>query len=472
MTLAADGRTLLTTGNDGSTRAWDISTRRLRFTRIALDSSDWVVTTPDGRFDGSQGGIARLHYVRGFETLGLQGYFERFFTPGLIARALVGASQELRADTLPPPPGVRVRDTVIDRDNVARYLIVRTEDRGGGVRAVRLYHNGSALGDPKGGPLCPRGAHCFNATLSPGLNVFEAVAVSRAGVESDPVRHTVIDSMAGPPRVPRLHVLAIGVDDYPAPDQLSKSRNDAADLAFELARRSGPVFSGVTVDTVFNAAATGAGIRAAFARAARMDPDDVFVLVFVGHGIATSDGRFWIAVADVASASDTAAVRRAGLNDDTLRALLAAVPARQKVVILDACHAGLAVERSGLAARPLSTRTRGGSGGPNPPRVQAAEATTRRALSQLGHSGGMFIIGSTSSDQVAFEGDPNTRNGVFATAVLSALDGGADDSRPRTVRALLAEVEARLPALSRKLGVGTQYPVVWSMGRDFPLVGR
>jgi WD40 repeat protein len=91
--LSADGKHLWTAGKDGSTRLWDTATGKERCRLYSFDSGkDWLVVTPDGFFDGSDGAWQFVAY-RVLGTLGLADddvTRRRFHRPGLLAKIWQG----------------------------------------------------------------------------------------------------------------------------------------------------------------------------------------------------------------------------------------------------------------------------------------------------------------------------------------------------------------------------------------------
>ena len=87
---------------------------------------------------------------------------------------------------------------------------------------------------------------------------------------------------------PRLHLLAVGIDRYLKSDwRLSNAVNDAKSVGEALTAVGGAFFgvSNVEVTDVLDEQATEAGISAAFEElAAKVQPQDVFVLYLSGHG--------------------------------------------------------------------------------------------------------------------------------------------------------------------------------------------
>jgi hypothetical protein len=71
----------------------------LALTLIApIDSTDWVAVTPDGAFDGTAGGWARLKWNLGNDQplLPLDAFLLDFYEPNLIAEVLGGNSPKPR----------------------------------------------------------------------------------------------------------------------------------------------------------------------------------------------------------------------------------------------------------------------------------------------------------------------------------------------------------------------------------------
>jgi WD40 repeat protein len=91
--LSADGKHLWTAGNDGATRLWDATTGKERCRLYSFDSGkDWLVVTPDGFFDGSEGAWQFVAYrVPGTLNLADDDVTRRrFHRPGLLAKIWQG----------------------------------------------------------------------------------------------------------------------------------------------------------------------------------------------------------------------------------------------------------------------------------------------------------------------------------------------------------------------------------------------
>lgn len=74
----------------------DATTGRDLCNLYTLDSTNWAVTTPDGRFDGSEGGLRYLHFVVGNEPIELEQLKERYYEPGLLSKLMGYNNEPLR----------------------------------------------------------------------------------------------------------------------------------------------------------------------------------------------------------------------------------------------------------------------------------------------------------------------------------------------------------------------------------------
>ena len=248
------------------------------------------------------------------------------------------------------------------------------------------------------------------------------------------------------------HALLIGIDDYRAGAGLSPlayAARDAQSLAGVL--RAGG-FSGVTLLENLNAT------RDRIAEALRslrgqVQEEDSVVLFFSGHGsIGTGpDGRphYYLVPQD----GQLADLRGTALMDDDLEELVGKIPARQVVVILDACYSG-----GGTGV----IRARGVS---NP---AVKPPTTVRPLIEA--SAGRVVISASRPDQSAFEDDQ--RGGLFTSFILEGLRGPADldgDGKV-TVLELYQFVSPRVREYSRQHYQAEQTPVLEVRGLSGEIV--
>ncbi len=247
------------------------------------------------------------------------------------------------------------------------------------------------------------------------------------------------------------HALVIGIDDYSQGSlpRLNFAARDARSLAGVL-RSSG--FTDVTL--LESGEATRARVVDALrALRGRVQEEDAIVLFFSGHGSLGlgPDGRpHYFLVPQDGQLGDLA---KTALMDDDLEELVGNLPARQVVVILDACYSG-----GGTGV----IRARGVSN----PAVKAPA----QARSLVEASTGRVVISASRPDQPAFEDDQ--RGGLFTSFLVEGLRGPADldGDGTITVLELYQYVSPRVREYSRQTYQAEQTPVLEVRGLSGEIV--
>lgn len=427
-------------------------------TVATLEAGEWVVATPDGRFDASPKALDDLYYVRGREALPLAAFSEAFYTPRLLPRVLSGEvlpPPKVELAKLEAPPRVELLAVGPDSANGSFEVLLRSH----GSRApaeLRLFHNGKRV--PLSGKPERDGDSGVKATASfslkhslelvPGPNVLRLVALTSQRTESAPAELTLERSGTVAVR-PRLFLLACGVNEYANPKyNLNYARADAEAFFSAWRERTGGLFEQVDVTLALDSDVTRVGLAQQFERiAASASPTDVFVFYYAGHGVIDSRGAFHLAPHDVMQLyGDDAGLAQKGVPTKDLLAWSQAIRAQKQLFLLDACQSGGALE--GLAQR---------------------GAAEEKAIAQLARATGTHWLVASGAEQFAAE-FKTLGHGLFTYATLEALSGAAaGDDRQLTVLELSSYLETRVPELALEHRGAQQYPASYGSGHDFPI---
>jgi WD40 repeat protein len=464
--FSPDGKRVMTAGDDATLRVWDTSSGKELFARLAFrGADDWVVAAPDGGFDGSEGGIKNLHFVRGLSALPLESLYDEFYTPDLAAQSmgrkpLPVTKPKVDIEKAKPAPTVRIVSPQSGASLTSPTLNVEVEaaDKGGGIDEIRLYVNGKLVGGsdrkltfvPKEGETKSK---TFAVALAPGLNTLKATAFNLERTESEPAEVKVEFRAAA--SQPELYILAVGINKYKnAAYNLRFAQPDAGSFVELLEARSKSLFAKVHKTVVLDDKATRASLEAAFADiVAKAKPEDVFVFYYSGHG-GMSDAKgetpadFHFVLTDVTQIYGSDDLVKQGFASRRLREFSKQIKALKQLLIIDACQSGGAAEAFGIRG-----------------------AAEEKAVNELSRSAGLAVLMSSAADQVSKE-LPKFGHGVFTYALMEALKGTGGVAAPDGRLSLLqiaAYLNSRVPDLTKVETGAAQYPKVFLQGQDFPI---
>jgi hypothetical protein len=468
LTFSADGRYVLSGGTDGVTKLYDIKRKKEIASRVDIGKKDWVVYTPDGRFDGTPEGIRRVHFVKGLETFSLEAFYEKFYTPNLWVRIFdEKPSSETGiniAREIATPPRVHIispkSGAMLDTERA--FLEVAIEDQGGGIDEIRLFQNGKLVSDLTRGIGIKKTAgrqttHHFNILLIPGKNEFRVVALNTNRTESKPAIVTVDFKRRPVSSDTSLYILAIGINKYKnAVYNLNFGRPDAEAFTKALENQGRAIYKRIVKREVYDEMAIKPVIEKEIKNFIdTAGPEDVFTFFYAGHGVMSPEGAkegsdFYLVPHDVIQLyGKSELLESKGISARLLKQWLKQIPAQKQVIILDACQAGGAVETFALRG-----------------------AAEQKAIAQLARSTGTVVLASSGSEQFASE-LPELGHGLFTYALLQAIAGHADGGKPPDGKITIKEIEAyindRVPELTQQFRGTAQYPNSYTIGHDFPL---
>ncbi len=455
-----DDNKIFSSSFDGTMKIWDVITGKLILTIYPFgDTDDYVIITPDGRFDGTPEGLKLLHYVKGMEIIPLESTFEKFYTPNLLARVMAGEKFEpinISINTLKLPPLVEIVTPENNLESRSKQIQVKVNvtDQGGGIDEIRLFHNGKLFETTQRGfkAVSKENIQEFTISLVHGMNTIKATAFNNERTEAIP---DIIEiNYSGEKATSKLHLLAVGINNYKNPrNKLNYATADANSFKAIMEEGSKSIFAKYNSTFLKDNEATKATIINSFNNIVReAKQEDVFVFYYAGHGVMSEEeeSKFYVVPHDVIQLyGDNEELRELGISAEELQELATKIKAQKQLYILDACQSGGMVDL--LASR---------------------GAAEQKAIAQLARSTGTYWLAASNTQQFATE-FAELGHGLFTYSLLEGLGGKADSGamdKRITVEELISYVKNVLPELSEKYKGEPQYPNSYQYGNDFPLV--
>jgi len=476
--FVSDDRFLLT--QDEDLKLWDLASGKL-IARIILfqNSNDWILITPDGRFDGSDGGLNQLYYVKGRDIIPLEQLYEGFYTPGLTIQVLAGVPAENKHDiaTISSPPTVELtfapsknaKELLLDGqilevnvDEKTIQVIAEATCSEGVVTEIRLFHNGKLVGNTKRNLTVENESSkndkkVFDIELMEGENHLKAVAINSQRTESKPDEIVFTYKPKASQVTPAnenqitLHMIVIGINKYKNPKyNLNYAIADASAFKETFERGISYIFTKSNIVFLTDEKATKEGISAELDKVkATAQAKDIFVFYYAGHGVLNDKKDFFLVPHDVTQLyGNDDALAQKGLSANQLQQYSKDIKAQKQLFILDACQSAGALDQV-MASRGVAEE---------------------KAIAQLARATGTHWLTASGSEQFASEFS-QLGHGTFTYVLLEALSGKADTGDKKiTVNEIDAYLQEQVPEVTTRFKGTPQYPASYGFGNDFPLI--
>jgi metacaspase-1 len=208
------------------------------------------------------------------------------------------------------------------------------------------------------------------------------------------------------------------------------------------------------IKVLFNEQATAADVKQALGTWVRagVGPDDRVLIYFSGHGTRAPDAQSANGVDDalvmhdagVVTVNGKASVRGLLLGRE-LGAALRAIPSRNVLVLVDACHSGTATRNINLGTLSLGSDNGVSKFFDYPGMPAAPPATTTRDIT-LSKSAGSENYASVSAAQDNETATGTDHGGLFTLGVVETIQGASRDGKHPTVEEVRAAASAYIAA--------------------------
>lgn len=439
-----------------------------------IDNSNFILT-PDGYYSASKQSTRQLHYVEGLQVITFEQLDVKYNRPDKVLEA-IGCDdtalissyrkayfkriKKLGIDTASFRGGYSVPESDFENREAIEpeqkseklSLHIKGVDSTYKLDRFNIWINEIPLFGQKGFNIKKRNKNDLDTTitirLSQGVNRIETSILNVNGTESYRMPLQVNYS----PEIKskeKLHFVGIGIDKFAdSIYNLQYSVKDIRDLSKKLKEKFG---DRVSIDTLFNENVTIANVKEVKEKLLKTSINDKVIISYSGHGLLSKEYDYYLSTYSV----NFDKPQENGLPYDELENLLDSIPARKKLMLIDACHSGEVDKDEEFAMN--NTADSMGLSKPKGGRTINSKSIQQLGLKNsfelmqslfvnVGKSTGANIISAAAGNQFALE-KGNLKNGVFTYCILEAMNTNST----MTVSQLKSTVGKRVEELTNGL---------------------
>jgi WD40 repeat protein len=440
---------LMTCSEDGTVKYWKFDRSGIYpvYQMVPFKKNEYITVIPAGYYKGSRDAAKLLHYVtKDLKVISFEQLDVKYNRPDKVLEATGSTDtalirsyrkayekriKKLGIDTTAFRPGYSVPEADLANREYIEYgqkqkklqLDIKAVDSSYKLDRFNVWINEIPVFGQRGISIRDKNINSFDSTisidLSRGENRIETSVINVNGTESYRVP-LLVNYAPAVKQKEQAYFIGIGIDKFADNKyNLKFSTKDIRDLAKKLKAK----YKDIIIDTLFNEAVTISGIKALKQKLLQTKADDKVIISYSGHGILSKDFDYYLSTYAV----NFDRPEENGLPYDELESLLDSIPARKKLMLIDACHSG-EVDKDDLLAlnatnkklikglKPVAYKKEGQLG------LKNSFELMQELFVNVGKSTGAMIISAAAGTEFALEGVNNLPNGVFTYSILEAMN--------------------------------------------------
>ena len=449
ISISPDEKTVGVRMFNNSLSLQEFGSGRELFSYFGFDGNSFLIKLPGGEFMASVNAARLLHYVTNdLKVITFEQLDVKYNRPDKVLEAIGNTDtsliksyrkawekriKKLGIDTTAFRDGYSVPECdFADRDNIeyeqrngSLKLRVRGYDSSYKLDRFNIWVNEAPLFGQRGISLKKKNNNNLDTIvtigLSEGPNRIETSITNVNGTES--YRMPLLVNYA--PAVKQsvtTHFIGIGIDKFKdSKHDLQYSSKDISDLSIKLKEKYG---NSITIDTLFNENVTVSNVKALKSKLMQTSVNDRVIVSYSGHGLLSKDFDYYLSTYNI----NFEKPEEGGLPYDGLENLLDSIPARKKLMLIDACHSGEVDKEELVRINKASDSLHLTKGGITVAYESDGKLGMKNSFElmqnlfvNVGKSTGATIISAAAGTQFAMErGD--LKNGVFTYCILEAME--------------------------------------------------
>ena len=488
LTIGYENDHLFSVDDNGIIAMWDLQECKPQASFLAFGAEDYIIITPEGYYKSSKGNLGNVGFRQKGRLYTFDQFDLRYNRPDKVLESIgiasesqismykkaydkrlsrMGFSEEdFTADiNAPELEIVSMEQLPLNTENDFVAIPLKAWDSAVDLDRLNIYVNGVPIYGKLGKDLKHAGKNSFEETIKvqlvPGNNRIQASVMNIQGIESARVSYSVICNKEKDQ--PNLYIIAYGVRQYQdSTMNLTYSDKDARNLVNIFRENVGPDkrYKSVSIQLLTNDEVSKEKIADARKLLEKSNEEDQAILFYSGHGLLDQEMDYYLSTHDV----DFANPADRGLAFNAFQDVVDGIPARNRLMLVDACHSG-EVDKDEVAHATSSDK----EGAQLNEKGFAAKGKKiiglgntfelmKELFVELRKESGATVIASSAGKEYSLESD-EWKNGVFTYALkegLLRMKADADNDKNVTV----SELKTYLFDRVKELTDGKQTPTV------------
>ncbi len=418
-----------------------------KYMLVSTDSAGYIVRLPSGYYQCNPAAAKLLHYVtKDLKIITFEQLDVKYNRPDKVLEAIGNTDtaliksyrkawekriKKLGIDTTSFRDGYSVPEADFTNRDAIEYeqksgtlkLLIKGNDSTYKLDRFNVWVNETPIFGQRGINIRKRNRNDFDTTitikLSQGENRIETSITNVNGTESYRMPLTVNYSPAVKQKE-SVRFIGIGIDQFAESQyNLQYSAKDIRDLSKKLKEK---YKDDIIIDTLFNENVTTSNVKALKQKLLQTTENDKVIVAYSGHGMLSKEYDYYLSTYSV----NFEKPEQNGLPYDELENLLDSIPARKKLMLIDACHSG-EVDKDDLVTlstssdslikglKPVAYKKEGNFG------LKNSFELMQSLFVNVGKSTGATIISAAAGTQFALERN-DLKNGVFTYSILEAMN--------------------------------------------------
>ncbi len=357
--FSKDGKYVITTNEAGEISMYNLETLSKTVSMALIGEREYITYTPDFYYTSSKGAAKAIAFKSENNVLPFEKLELKYNRPDIIASAIGYASEKLIASYKAaydkrlkrlgftessletnfnlPKVDIDVNSLPLETTEQELRFTVNAFDSNNKLKRLSVYVNDVPAFGSKGIDVLVQNTNEVvqevSLKLSAGLNEIKVAAMNDKGQES--LAETFEIQYTADYDKPDLYLVSIGISEYQQSSyNLAFAAKDASDIVNTFNKSS--AYEKVNVKLITNSMATDTEIKSIRGFVEQAKVDDVVMIFIAGHGVLDDTYNYYFTTHNMnfSNPSD------GGLPYESIEALLDGINCRNKLLMMDTCHAG------------------------------------------------------------------------------------------------------------------------------------